>query len=251
MFSDVHCHLYFFENYRELIQSALKKNVKLMFSNSTSLETLEQNKKIVLEFLSNVKALYALHPCDLLKMKKQEREKGMNWIRENLQGKECVGIGETGLDYKYAESEEEKKLQCKYFEEHISIAVEENLPIVVHSRRAQEKCLKMLEEKNAKLVLMHWFYGKQETLKRVIENNYFISVGPTILYRGHAQEFVKEIPFELMLLETDASLTKFSGKRSEPAWIPEIAEKVAELKEIPLKELEKQLEKNTTKLFGV
>lgn len=251
MFADVHCHLYFFPYYREIIERAIENNVKLMFSNCTSLESLQENKRIALEFPENVKALYALHPCDLLEMKAADITLGMKWIEENLHGRECVGIGETGLDFKYAKTDAQKQLQEKYFAKHIELAVENALPLEVHSRRAQKQCLEILEAKRAESVVMHWFYGKEKLLKRVIENNFFISVGPGMVNRKETQNFVKKIPLELLLLETDASPIMFGKKHSEPAWIIEIAKKVAELKEMQLKELEKQLERNLKQLFKI
>lgn len=251
MFTDVHCHLYFFEYYKELIERAKTNNVNLMLSNSTSFKSLELNKKIALEYPKNVKAAYALHPCDLLKMDKKEIEEGFQWIKENLSGKECIGIGETGLDYKYAETEEQRGLQDECFERHINIAVEAELPIVVHSRRAQEKSLGMLEEGKAEKVLMHWFYGNKKVLKKTLDLEYFISVSPGMVNREDTIGFVKKLPLERILLETDASPVKFDGVHSEPAWIVELAGKVAELKEVSVKELEKQLEKNLKELFKI
>lgn len=251
MFADVHCHLNYFSNYKEMIAHAVEKNVTLMFSNSTNTESFEKNKRIAQEFPENVKALYGLHPEEVLLMKEKEIENAMEWIEENLKGKECAGIGETGLDFKYAETENQKELQKKYFEKHIKLAVENRKAIEVHSRRARNECIELLEKNGAEKVLMHWFYGKEKLLKKVQENGFFVSVNCATVERTETKEFVKKIPLEMLLLESDCFPSMHGKKFSEPCDIAETAEKVAELKEISLQELEKQLEKNIHNLFRI
>jgi len=246
MLSDVHCHASLFEDAKKEIETAKKAGVKLLLSNSVDFESMQKNIELAEKF-PEIKILLGLHPEEVIKMQEDEIEKAFDFIEKNIS--KCIGIGESGLDYKYAETKEQREMQKKYFERHIEIAKKYGLVIEVHSRRAQSVVLDMLEKAEAKNVLLHWFYADTKTVNKAIELGYFISVGPSIISNESLWQMIKAYPIEKILFETDCPAVLFDGKRIDESWITKVAEKVAEIKGKDLKEMEKIAESNLKSLF--
>lgn len=247
MFIDVHCHASMFEDVEKEIENARKANVTLLISNSVDFASMEKNIALAKKF-SEIKILLGLHPEEVIKMQKEEIEEAFEFIEKNI--KECIGIGETGLDYKYAETKELRELQEECFAKHIELAKKHNLAIEIHSRRAQNVVLNMLEKQNAERVLLHWFYADTKTMEKAASLDYFISVGPSIISNESLKPIIEKYPIEKTLFETDCPAVLFDGERVNPAWIVGVAQKVAEIKGISLQEIEKITENNAKKLFG-
>lgn len=247
MLVDSHCHLDFFKDLKPVVKRALEIDVKMMISCATNLDSIKSHIKIQKQF-KEIQVCLGVHPADLLRMKKEEITKAIKLVEENSIN--CVGIGEIGLDYKYAKSNEEKKLQEDVFRIQIRIALQNDLPIVVHSRFAEEKAMEVLKEEGAKRVLMHWFTNSVKSVKIAKENGFFMSAGPITLSSGEALKVAKFMPEELLLLETDAPVA-YLGKQSEPNWIKKVLEKISLEKDIKKEILTKTTTKNAFRLFGL
>lgn len=245
MLADSHCHLDLFKNPREKVENARKNGVERILSNATNLKNIQSNLDLASQF-PEVDCGIGIHPVDLLSMNQSEIEKGISLVRENI-GK-AICVGEVGMDFKYAKENQKESME-KVFREFISIAMENNKPIIVHARYAETQCLNILEEMQVKKVHLHWFTNSKKTAKRARELGYFISCGPIIFSDEASSEIVKETPLKNLMLETDAPVA-FKGEQSEPAWIPKVCEKVAELKEISVEEVSKTTGNNYTVLFG-
>lgn len=244
MFVDSHCHLHDFENPAETASNAGKAGVGKIVSCSVDLNSMK--KSIFLQKIGGTMLCFGIHPANCLFLPQKEIAEAFEFMESNP--KNFAGVGETGLDFKYAQTPEQKQTQTFLFSKHIDFSLEKKLPIVVHSRMARQECVDLLVEKNCSNVLLHWFSCGPKLLELVLEKNFYISVGPSILFRDFSRDFVKKIPLENLLLETDAPV-KFSGANSLPEWIPKIAEKTAELKETSVSEIESQTFKNAKKLF--
>lgn len=245
MLADSHCHLDLFKNPLEKVENARKNGVERILSNATNLKNIQSNLDLASQF-PEVDCGIGIHPVDLLSMNQSEIEKGISLVRENIGTAICVG--EVGMDFKYAKENQKESME-KVFREFISIAMENNKPIIVHARYAETQCLNILEEMQVKKVHLHWFTNSKKTAKRARELGYFISCGPIIFSDESSSEIVKETPLKNLMLETDAPVA-FKGEQSEPAWIPKVCEKVAELKEISVEEVSKTTGNNYTVLFG-
>lgn len=246
MFADAHCHAHMLDNIEEELSKAKAANVGLIFSNSIDFESMRKNIELSRKF-PQIKALLGIHPEEVIKMNANELNSAFEFIEENI--KNCVGIGETGLDYKYAETSEQRGMQKECFLRHIEIATNHSLPIVVHSRRAQNDALDLLEKNHAEKVLLHWFYANTKTLERAIKLGYYISVGPSILSNNSLWPMLKKYPLERILFETDCPAVVFEGQRVDFTWIPKVAKKLAEIREIPLEEIETLSENALKELF--
>jgi len=237
--------LYEFENPVEIVSAAKKENVQKIVSCAVGMESMR--KSMDFSEIEGVFNCFGVHPANCLSMNEMEIEKALEFIESN--SKKCIGIGEIGLDFKYAQSFGQKEKQISLFKKQIALSEKLDLPIVVHSRMARKECVELLLENNAEKVLLHWFSGSKSLLEKIVEKNFFISVGPSVMFNGFSNDFVREIPLQNLLLETDSPVM-FSGKKSFPQWIPKVAEKVAELKKVSIGEIEKETFKNAQNLFG-
>ncbi|MFH1545197.1 MAG: TatD family hydrolase [archaeon] len=248
MLIDCHCHLNECSETEKAIERAKKNGVERIISASTDFESNKENLSLSRKFPGIVFPCFGIHPSNLLRMKEKEVADCFEFIKENP-GK-GVGIGEIGLDFKHAERKEERMLQEKIFLELIELGERKKLPLVVHSRYAGKRVLELLEEGNAERVLLHWFNGSVKEFEEGIKRNYFFSIGPSILSSKEYAEKVKEIPLENLMLETDSPV-EFNGEKAEPSWIKEVGEKLAELKEVSMEEIENKTSENAFKFFGL
>ena len=180
-------------------------------------------------------------------------------IRHN---KKIVAIGECGLDYSYLKEvssekqEKYKKLEEKEFRKQIRIAKEYNLTLILHLRSLYKKALEILQEEtfNSQLVF-HFFTGSLEDLELILQNpNYFIGFSGVITYGNKLDEVIRGVPLERILIETDAPYVApvpYRGKRNEPFYVKEVAKKIAEIKNLPLKEVEKTTFENALRFFRI
>jgi TatD DNase family protein len=217
--------------------------VEKIISNSVDLDSMKKNLELK-KITAKVQVCLGLHPVKLLKLSEKEINESIKFIEDKIN--ECIGIGESGLDFT-TEKEDEREKQIKVFKQLIGIAKKYNKPIVVHSRKARKDVLEILEEEKAEKVLLHWFIGEKH-LDKIIEKKYFISLGPSILFNDFLKKFVEKIPLEIILTETDSPV-EFNGKKAEPFWVKEVAEKIAEIKKIPLEEVEEATYINAIDLF--
>ncbi len=239
MLIDSHCHLDEFSDIKEIIKKAKENRVEKILSNSVDLKSAKKHLK--LKQIEQVEIALGLHPSNsVFGMKKEEIEKTLNFVEEKID--KASAVGEIGLDYKHGNTNDKRKTQKKVLKRQLLTALEYDKPVVIHSRRSHHDCFKALKEYSPKKVLMHWFYD-EKFLNKIVNRNYFVSVGPSVFTDKHVQNFAKKIPLKNLLLETDAPV-KFNGEKAEPSWIKKVAEKVSELRGIELKELEKNCEKN-------
>src|SRR3989338_5481603 len=220
---DSHCHLDFFPDLKPVILRAKEHGVNSMVSCATGLASIKKHMAIQKEF-GEVKICLGIHPVDFLKMKKNEAKKALLLVEKNAS--KCTAVGEIGLDNKYAKTVLEKRAQEEIFRLQVRIAVENDLPAVVHARFAEQKAMQVLKEEGAKKVLMHWFTNSIESVRIAQKGGYFMSCGPIIHSSKEALEIAKKIPQELLLLETDAPVS-FLGRQSEPFWIKWVLEKLS------------------------
>jgi len=248
MLYDAHCHLDLMTD--EELQTALieakEKNVSIMISCATSFFSNERTLELAKKNPS-IKAAIGIYPLDALELNELELDKAFYFFEAEI--KKAIAVGEVGLDFKYSTKKEELESQVKVFSRFIDLSIKHNKPIIIHSRFAQKQVLQLLEEKNAKKVLLHSFIDSQKLMDQAAKKGYFVSVGLSILYNVEVQKNITVFPIENLLFETDSPI-RFNGEKATPADIAKVAEKVAELKKIPLLEVIKQQEMNFSSLFG-
>lgn len=249
VFIDCHCHLDYFSDLEiaEIIVKARAANVGRILSAGISTKT--NRKTLALsEQYPEVKVCLGIYPIDGIDMETKEIDAEIDFIRKNAN--RMIAIGEVGMDYKETE---DRIVQEKNFRKFISLAVLLDKPIVVHSRKAEEKCIEVLEEMGAKKVIMHCFSGKKKLVERIIANGWFLTVPTSVARSEQFQELVKTVPLPQLLCETDSPFMHPAGYdagKNDPSNIVASYEKIAELKGLPIGEVEKEIEGNFEKLFG-
>jgi len=167
-----------------------------------------------------------------------------------------VGIGETGLDFFRDRSP--RDAQRAVFREHIRLARRRSLPVIVHDRIAHDDILSILSEENAAEVggIIHCFSGDYEMARKAVGMNFLISIPGSITYKGSETqvEAVRKIPLEKLLLETDCPfLTPLPhrGRTNEPAYIPLVARRIAEIKGLAPEDVGRVTTLNALRIFRI
>ena len=165
-----------------------------------------------------------------------------------------IGIGETGLDFYYNNSDREKQLNS--FKVHIEASLKTNVPLIIHSRNAEEETFDILNKyKDQKLkILMHCFTGSKKFAEKLLNFNTFFSASGIITFKNtiDLQNTFKFLPLDKILIETDSPFlapVPMRGKKNEPSFIDFTAAKLAEIKDIQKTELVKITTNNFNNLF--
>lgn len=239
MLFDTHAHLDYFNSDRELIiQELIENNIKCI-SISTDINKVDDIFKIVKNF-DNLYMSVGQHP-DHIKdgfFKKEEIVK----VCKNY-GNKVKAIGETGLDY-IKKTDEEIALQKKSFREHIEACIELNLPVVVHSRDAEQGTMEILSEyKNMNLKgIMHCFTGSLELMNFALEMGFYISFSGIVTFKNAKNVFeaMINVPNDKILLETDSPYlapVPHRGERNRPLYVKHVYDFVMNNKNISKEEI--------------
>jgi len=164
--------------------------------------------------------------------------------------KDIVAIGEIGLDYKYTTDSVLKEKQKKGFLAQIELAKKWNIPVIVHSRDAEEDCINLLIESGHKKVLMHCFSGSVELAQKGVKAGFFYSIPVRAVSSRSFQKLVDAIPISRILTETDAPYLHYKNERNEPANVVLTVKKIAEIKKTDEVETKKAIFSNYLRLFS-
>jgi len=250
-FVETHTHLDLIKrDTEEVVKEAEEKGVTKMVTVGTDLSS----SKIALEFTSRFRGVYAaigFHPNEI-KILDEQKLIELEKLAKNLK---VVAIGEIGLDYYRNPNSAPGQLEA--FKKQINLARKLNLPLIIHDREAHQDTLKILaEEAKGLKVLLHCFSGDLNLAEVGIERGYYLGIGGVVTFNNakKLKAVVGDVPIEDLVLETDSPyLTPdpFRGKPNEPKYIPLIAEKIAEIKGISLKEVAEITSRNAQNFFGI
>ena len=187
-----------------------------------------------------------MYPIDALKLSERQINEEIKLIENNRD--EIVAIGEIGLDF--MEDIEHKTRQKEIFSKFVNLSKKLNKPISVHSRKAELETVELLENLKAKKVIMHCFSGKMKLVDEIVKNGWCLSIPANITYSQQFQDVVKRVPIENLFCETDAPYLHPEKKwPNEPANVIESYKKIAEIKELSLKEVSEKIMGNYQRLF--
>ena len=194
-----------------------------------------------------------VHPNEVLKDSNYDNYDLISDISNNLK---CVGVGECGLDYHFGnENKEKQKLS---FITQIKVARDNKLPLIIHSRDADQDMINILQDEYRKgpfKAILHCFSSGKELALCGLDLGFYISFSGIITFKNaeELRETVKKIPLESMLIETDSPYlapVPNRGKLNEPANVIYVAEKIAEIKNISVEEVANVTTHNFAKLFN-
>lgn len=232
---DFHTHILDSSSLEKDSLDSLKEGVSHWLVNSVDLPNWESNQKKAELFPSAIVGV-GFHPERVIEANENEIDSLLDTF--SSLAKDSPFLGEVGFDFLYAKTNEQKKIQEKVFRQFIIWGNQYDKLLSVHSRRAKQECVDILNENNAKNVLLHWFSGNEKQQKTIIENNWVISVGPAILNNRHLDKMIERQPLDLLALETDSPIP-FDGVSSNPSWIVKVAEKVSEIKQVDLEDVQR------------
>ncbi len=253
MFIDTHAHLTD-ERYQDvdtLISNLEKNNVSKGFCVSYNYKTMVNSFNLSQKH-PNVYCILGIHPSESHSFNSQV----VNFLRKSSNNPKVLAIGEIGLDYHYPNTD--KEVQKRVFIEQLKLANELSLPVVLHNRDSISDMINILKKYKHILnngVLLHCFSETTQSLEEARGLIDMISVGGAITFKNatELQKTVKDIPLSRIILETDCPyLTPhpFRGRAiNEPKYVNLVAEKLAELKEVSVQEVEKVTNKNVYNFF--
>lgn len=183
-----------------------------------------------------------------------ELDRDLPLIRAAAKDSKCRGIGEIGLDYHYMNSP--KDTQQRVFEAQLRLAKELGLPAVVHCRDAVEDVWTIVQHVKPEKLVIHCCTEKWNDVKRFVDAGYLLSFTGIVTYPKSAdiRDTVKQCPLESLMVETDApylSPVPHRGKRCEPAFVIETAKAVADIKGVPLTEVDRVTTRTAVEFFGL
>ena len=253
MLIDSHCHLNdpkLQERLTDILNNARQFDVNLMLTISTALHEAAELEKLSAH--EHIFHTIGVHPHEV-------DENGIpdsKMLLTLLQHPKAVGIGETGLDYYYEHSHRDN--QKESFRRHIHAMKETGLPLIIHSREAEEDILTLLKEEKVHLEkqpgVIHCFSGTREFAEETLSLGFYISFSGILTFKNaeDLRETAKIIPEDRLLVETDAPYlapVPHRGKTNEPAFVVHTAEKLAEIRSQSLTDIARITTNNFFTLF--
>lgn len=255
MFIDTHTHINDEKLYirrDEIISDAIKAGVKIIVNAADSFDSIERIVSISKEYSGICYPVVGIYPCEA---KTYDQMRLDRIIQANINN--ILALGEIGLDYHYDLSFEEKVIQKEVFISQILLAKRYSLPLVIHSRDADMDTFNILQEYGKGLSIdLHCYSGSLELAKQYILEfpNIKFGIGGVITFSNgkRLKRVVEGLDLKYFVLETDAPYlapTPHRGTLNEPRYIPLIAQKIAEIKNVSLDDVEKITTKNAKELY--
>ena len=249
---DSHCHLDhepLISDLNNVIKRSKDVGIKKLLTISTSYKSFDRIKKIIQED-EMIYGTIGIHPHETT----QNKITSNTIVKNFIDNPKIIGIGETGLDFYYENSDKDD--QIKSFKEHIEASIQTNSPLIIHSREAENETFNILNEyKNQNLkILMHCFTGSKNFAKKLLSLNAFFSASGIITFKNslELQDTFKILPIDKILIETDSPFlapVPNRGKKNEPSFIDFTAQKLADIKNISKSDLVNFTTNNFNKLF--
>lgn len=250
---DVHAHFDLGEYDSDLdvvLNDCKAKGVKAIIANGVHQES---NRKVLAlaKKYDMIKPALGFYPVHVTEQPWEKVEFELEFIKKN---KDKFAIGEVGLDYKFGDDNSNgdkfKEIQKKAFQKIIEISEKTKRPLIIHSRKAEQDVIEMLESSSLKNPVMHCFMGKKKLMQRIADNGWNFSV-PVILGKlQQLQELVEYTNINQLLTETDSPyLSPVPGERNTPANVAITVKKIAEIKKFEQEEVANNIFMNYQRLF--
>lgn len=246
---DTHCHL-FLEYYPDLSNVLNKMQNNIMIVAGTNQKT---NKEVIdmCKNYNNIYGVIGIHPEDI----DEYKEEDLKFIEKNLNNPKIVGIGEIGLDYHF--KDDNKDEQQKLFIKQILLAEKYHKTLIIHSRDAINDTYQILSKYGLDLKkVLHCYSSSYEMAEKFIKMNCMLGIGGVLTFKNSQKlkEVVEKIDLKYLLLETDSPFLTpepFRGQKNEPYNIIYIAQKISEIKKIPVENVVKSTTLNATNQFDL
>jgi TatD DNase family protein len=251
MFIDTHAHIYseeFKDDFEDMLSNAKSDGITDIYMPNIDSTSITPMMDIAATH-PECHPMIGLHPCYV----KENYAEELRIVEKNLEQSTFVGIGEIGIDL-YWDTTFAKEQEL-VFRRQIALAMNAGLPFVIHSRESLDLTIDIVTEMQDGNLrgIFHCFNGNIIQAQRIIDIGFYMGIGGVITYKNAGvDKVVSEIPLEHLVLETDSpylSPVPYRGKRNECAYIRTIAEKLADIKRLPVEEIGSVTTINANKLF--
>ncbi|MBC7866700.1 MAG: TatD family hydrolase [Gloeobacteraceae cyanobacterium ES-bin-316] len=250
---DTHCHLYskeFEDDIQQVIARAGAAGVTKFYL--PAIDSSTHNAMIALEqeFKDTCFSMIGLHPCSV----NASYENEIHIIEALLKQRKFAAIGETGLDFHWDASF--MKEQYIALEKQIALALQYDIPLVLHTRKAMQQTIDIVKKYAATSLrgIFHCFGGSLEQAKQIVDCNFLLGIGGVVTYKNAGlANVLPHIDLQHIVLETDApylSPVPYRGKRNESSYLTEVVKKIAEIKNTSVEEVQAATTSNAENLFG-
>jgi TatD DNase family protein len=252
--TDTHTHLYYERDpvkQDELMSRCFENGVSRLFLPNVDSGSVPMVKELAERYPDNCFPMMGLHPCSV----QTDFHKELDIIREAITNYKIYAIGEIGIDLYWDKTT--LPLQKEAFRKQIDIAKELNLPIVIHCREAFDEVYEILLEKKDKHLrgIFHCFTGTAEQAERVIELGFYLGIGGVVTYKNSGlDKVVAAIDLKHVVVETDSPYlapVPYRGKPNESSYLIHVAQKVSDVKQLPIEELARITTENSKQIFGI
>lgn len=252
MFVDTHIHLYaeeFSADRDQLIAKALRNGIVKFYLPNIDSESIDSMHSLESMYPQNCFAMMGLHPCSV----KENVDQELQLVREWIEKRTYVAIGEIGIDLYWDKTFYAQQVMA--FRKQIEWALEFNYPIVIHCREAFQEILDiLLSYKKLPKGIFHCFSGTGEEAAQIIGLGFKLGIGGVLTFKNSGlDKAIQAVSLEHLVLETDAPYlapVPFRGKRNEPAYILEVARKLAEIKNVSIDEVMQVTTLNADAVFS-
>jgi len=256
MLIDTHAHLYldrFDEDREAVLQRARDAGVETIVLPAIDVTSIQQAVGLCEEH-DGLYAMAGLHPSETETATKAD----FDAVREWCAHPSVVAVGESGLDYYWDRSFDDK--QEAFFRRHIRLAVEADLPLVIHNREATADIFAILEEEHVRTDapeqmrgILHCYVDPPEVAERAWNLGFFVGVGGIMTFsNSEVDRYVKEVPLEQIVIETDSPYLApepHRSDRNEPAYVRHVAERIAEVKGVPVEKVGEVTTRNARVIY--
>ncbi len=240
----------------ELLSMMKKKNIGTIINVGTTLELSRASIDLAREY-DFIYAAVGVHPSDIACL--EEASDGLDQLKSMAESeKKVVAIGEIGLDFYWEKDEAVRERQRFWYNKQLELARELDLPVIIHSRDANEETFNIMKEAATLGTrgVIHCYSGSPEMAEQYVKLGYYIGIGGVVTFKNgkKLKETAKRIPLENILVETDAPYMApepFRGERNDSTFLPYVIKQISELREITVDEVMEVTRENGKKLFGV
>ena len=259
---DTHAHIYvkkFDSDRSDMLQRAFDNGIGTIIMPAIDVASIHSAIALCQQH-PNLFAMAALHPSET----KEATPEDFQSVVDLCSDEHVIAVGESGLDYYWDRSFDQQ--QIEYFRLHINLAIEANLPLILHMRDKQGRdevhrdMVQILKEERAKSEhpdrlrgIFHCFGGPEWLIQEAMDLQFLLGIGGTVTFKNSGvADLVSKIPLSHIVLETDAPYlapVPYRGKRNEPAYVRYVAEKVAEVHNLEVSQVIDQTTENARALF--
>ena len=250
---DTHTHLYleqFKDDIDDVISRAKAIGVQRFYLPSINSKYNQSMHDLEKKFPNDVFCMIGLHPCYV----DDNFDLEIDFIKKQIEKHDYKAIGEIGIDLFHEKKYFEQQVIA--FEEQIKLAIDYDLPIVIHSRDSFDEIFKVLEKFKCEKLrgIFHCFTGNINQANKIIDLNFHLGIGGVLTFKnGKISEFLNEIPINKIVLETDSPYlapSPYRGTRNESSYLKIIADKLAEVYNLEIDEISKITQQNSIEVFG-